>query len=186
MGRGSGNQITKGDYLLIDIPPDSTAEWLQTKKNEYPDCEMFNDGEALKCEILGARTAKITLAAQRNQILHGTIGNFLNPHSIKKIAGMSCSLFTRRDVPKIVSTGLEIDTFTPSIIDAKLSSTSAVVGATSQTLKISLDPRTKITWKGIITLRTPEYYKDARDYMFGDSDVRPCTSDKGTVKECRF
>lgn len=172
--------------MLIDIPPDSTAEWLQTKRGVSPDCVMFNDGEALKCQILGARTAKVTLAAQKNLILHGTIGNFLNPHSIKKIAGMTCSLYSRKGVAKIVSSGLEIDTFTPSKIDAKLSSTSNVVGATGQTLKITLDPTTKITWKGIITLRTPEYYKDARDYMFGDADVRPCTSDKGTVKECKF
>ena len=50
LGRDSGNEIVKNDYLLIDIPPDSTAEWLTTGE---PKCEMFNDGAALKCQILG-------------------------------------------------------------------------------------------------------------------------------------
>ena len=57
INRGSNLNVKDGDYLIIQIPTDTSAQWNTLKA---PNCTVSNGGSAQKCEILDLYTAKIT------------------------------------------------------------------------------------------------------------------------------
>jgi len=120
-------------------------------------------------------------------IIHGQISNFVNPHSIKSINNIECKLFSRRDKLKVVSTNLQLYSFTPSEIGVDLTSSSPVFGAKGVNLNIQLTPFTNMTAVGYIIVDIPEYYEGAgQDFMFIQSELDPCHNSLGYVTECYF
>ena len=60
INRASGISVEDDDYLVIELPVETTAAWDESKT---PTCEMKNGGHANKCEIEDKRTCRITLRA---------------------------------------------------------------------------------------------------------------------------
>lgn len=119
------------------MPTTSTLHW---NAGTTPVCSVSNGGEATKCEIITESRAKVTFAAMDNLVLHGTISNFVNPHSVKPVAGLQARLYSKFNTLKVMASSLSLNTIEVSSMDVELSSSSNLVGAKGQTLKMQIDP----------------------------------------------
>ena len=147
---------------------------------------MFNGGKVKKCEILSERRAKVTLAAQENLVLHGSVPNFVNPHSLRGVVGFEVRLYSRTNKLKAYANSLGLNTMEPSSMDVTLSSSSRKVGARDQTLTIRIDPWARLTASGYVLLTMPDYYQGAtNDYMIGSRGPE-CGCSRGRVLSCTF
>ena len=87
--------VEEGDYLVISLPVQGHSAKWDTGAGPPP-CELRNGGAATSCEILNSREAKLTLAAQKNRVIHGSIGNFLNPASAKNVDDIVIRLYPKK------------------------------------------------------------------------------------------
>lgn len=96
-----------GDYLLIKIPEDSSAYWVESKTNIWdvgivdterdngkPNCTVQGGREPMDCMIVNERVAKVVFHAQQNLIIRGSISRWVNPHSIKEIFSIEADLYS--------------------------------------------------------------------------------------------
>jgi len=177
--------IEEGDYLILEVPTTTTTATWNTATT--PKCSVSNGGKAKKCEIISKSQAKITFSAQSNLVLHGTVSAFMNPHSIKGIAGIQASLYSKRAKLKVLASSLSLNTLIPSSMTVKLASSSKLVGAKGQTLTIQIDPWARLTASGFVVLSMPDYYQGANnDFMIASRKPTPCGCDRGRVLGCAF
>jgi hypothetical protein len=67
------------------LPGDTTAKWKRTTE---PECTVSTGAEILGCEIRTDKIARITLGAQQNRLISGSITQFVNPQAVKPIYGI--------------------------------------------------------------------------------------------------
>ena len=93
-------KVQDSDSIVITLPADTTARW---DTNLDPTCEVFTGASILACEILSNKIARVTLTAQSNLLISGTISIFKNPFSTREIRSIVAELQERRGTLKVRS-----------------------------------------------------------------------------------
>ena len=153
---------------------------------------MKNGGLALKCEILHSKACMITLKAQKNLVIRGSISNFINPISIKGILGMQATLYKQDGTAEAIATSMSLNDFKAADVDVVLEPSSKIIGSQGNNLAIKITPRTKLTAVGssqrlVLAATIPPYFENAgQELMIAASRPDPCTVNIGKLLSCRF